>query len=83
MPVVNIDATWLNELLGQDYPAEKLTDAMEQIGCDVEEVVDISRYRCPACSSVLEGSMGAETVNPVASADTAGRSPSTRSTRSP
>jgi len=62
MPVVNIDASWLNELLGHDYPPEDLTEAMEQIGCDVEEVVDISRYRCPACSSVLEGSMGAETV---------------------
>ncbi|MBW2526001.1 MAG: phenylalanine--tRNA ligase subunit beta [Deltaproteobacteria bacterium] len=62
MPVVNIDSGWLNELLGHDYPPEQLTDAMEQIGCDVEEVVDISRYRCPACSSVLEGSMGAETV---------------------
>ena len=31
-----------------------------EIGCDVEEVVDISRYRCPACSSVVEGSMGAD-----------------------
>lgn len=62
MPVVNIDAGWLNELLERDYAPEQLTEAMEQIGCDVEEVVDISRYRCPACACVLEGSLGAETV---------------------
>jgi phenylalanyl-tRNA synthetase beta chain len=62
MPVVNIDAGWLNELLAKSYPPEQLTDALDQIGCDVEEVVDIPRYRCPKCSAVVEGSMGAETV---------------------
>lgn len=62
MPVVNIDAGWLNELLAQSYPPEQLSDALDQIGCDVEEVVDIPRYRCPNCAAMVEGSMGAETV---------------------
>jgi phenylalanyl-tRNA synthetase beta chain len=62
MPVVNIDAGWLNELLGKTYPPEELGDALDQIGCDVEEVVDIPRYRCPSCGSVVEGSMGSDTI---------------------
>jgi phenylalanyl-tRNA synthetase beta chain len=62
MPIVNIDAGWLNELLEKSYPPEQLTDALDQIGCDVEEVVDIPRYRCPRCNAVVEGSMGADTV---------------------
>lgn len=62
MPVVNIDVAWLNELLGQSYHPDKLGEALEQIGCDVEEVVDIHRYRCPACAALLEGSLGTETV---------------------
>ena len=62
MPVVNIDAGWLNELLVKSYTPEELTDALDQIGCDVEEVVDIPRYRCPNCDAVVEGSLGADTV---------------------
>ena len=62
MPIVNIDAGWLNELLTKSYTPEELTDALDQIGCDVEEVVDIPRYRCPNCDAVVEGSMGADTV---------------------
>lgn len=62
MPVVNIDAAWLNELLGQTYPLPQLSDALEQIGCDVDEVVDIERYRCPRCQGIVEGSLGADTV---------------------
>lgn len=62
MPVVNIDAGWLNELLAKSYSPEELTDALDQIGCDVEEVVDIPRYRCPNCNAVVEGSLGADTV---------------------
>ena len=62
MPIVNIDAGWLNRLLGREFAAEELTDALEQIGCDVEDVVEISRYRCPGCSSLVEGSAGVEEV---------------------
>ncbi|MCU0691788.1 MAG: phenylalanine--tRNA ligase subunit beta [Polyangiaceae bacterium] len=62
MPVVNIDVAWLNELVGKTYETQKLSDTLEQIGCDVEEVVDLTRYRCPSCANVVEGSLGAETV---------------------
>ncbi|MEZ4473564.1 MAG: phenylalanine--tRNA ligase subunit beta [bacterium] len=61
MPVVSIDAARLNALLRDSYAPERLSDALEQIGCDVEEVVELARYRCPACSSMVEGSQGAET----------------------
>ncbi|MBI4704997.1 MAG: phenylalanine--tRNA ligase subunit beta [Deltaproteobacteria bacterium] len=62
MPVVNIDVGWLGELLGRSYAPAELGEALEQMGCDVEDVVDIARYRCPACAAVLEASLGAETV---------------------
>ncbi len=62
MPVVNIDAAWLNELLARTYPHDELSEALEQIGCDVEEIIDINRYRCPKCKTVVEGSLGAEGV---------------------
>lgn len=62
MPIVNIDAGWLNELLEKPHTPEELTEALEQIGCDVEDVVDIARHRCPQCRSLVEASLGADTV---------------------
>ncbi|HNS95862.1 MAG TPA: phenylalanine--tRNA ligase subunit beta [Polyangiaceae bacterium] len=62
MPIVNIDASWLNELLEKPYPPQQLIDALDQIGCDVEEVVELPRYRCPQCQALVEGSLGADTV---------------------
>ena len=32
MPVVNIDAAWLGELVGQSHTPEQLGDALDQIG---------------------------------------------------
>ncbi|MCA9525302.1 MAG: phenylalanine--tRNA ligase subunit beta [Myxococcales bacterium] len=61
MPVVSIDAARLNALLANSYAPERLSDALEQIGCDVEEVVELGRFRCPVCASMVEGSQGAET----------------------
>lgn len=60
MPIVTIEADWLNELLGQDYPTETLVDALEQMGCDVEDVVEINRFGCPACKVLIDASLGAE-----------------------
>jgi phenylalanyl-tRNA synthetase beta chain len=62
MPIVNINVAWLNHLLGREFPAEVLNEALEQIGCDVEDVVNISTYRCPRCQSVIEGSLGVQEV---------------------
>ena len=60
MPIVSIESDWLNELLGQPYPIEELVDALEQMGCDVEDVVQLDRFRCPVCQAVVDASLGAE-----------------------
>jgi phenylalanyl-tRNA synthetase beta chain len=62
MPIVNIDIAWLNELLGREFPTEVLNEALEQMGCDVEDVVEISTYRCPRCLSGVKGSVGLDEV---------------------
>jgi phenylalanyl-tRNA synthetase beta chain len=62
VPIVNIDIAWLNRLLGREFPAELLNDALEQIGCDVEDVVEISTYKCPRCQTIVEGSLGVQEV---------------------
>ena len=59
MPIVNIDLAWLNRLLGKPYETETLRESLEQIGCDVEDVVDIERSRCPQCGSLVEHPLGA------------------------
>src|SRR3954471_15259611 len=58
MPIVNIDLPWLNRLLGKPYDTEVLRESLEQIGCDVEDVVDIDRSRCPQCGSLVEHPLG-------------------------
>lgn len=60
MPVISVEGEWLNHLLGQDYQIEDLAEALEQIGCDVEEVIDVERFRCPKCKNAVEGSLGAD-----------------------
>jgi phenylalanyl-tRNA synthetase beta chain len=62
MPIVNIDLAWLNRLLGKSYPNETLRESLEQIGCDVEDVVDIERSRCPQCGSLVEHPLGQDEV---------------------
>jgi phenylalanyl-tRNA synthetase beta chain len=62
MPIVNIDLAWLNRLLGKPYDTEVLRESLEQIGCDVEDVVDIERSRCPQCGSLVEHPLGQDEV---------------------
>jgi phenylalanyl-tRNA synthetase beta chain len=62
MPIVNIDLAWLNRLLGKEYPTETLRESLEQIGCDVEDVVEIERSRCPQCGSLVEHPLGHDEV---------------------
>lgn len=62
MPIVSIDAARLNGLLRDAYSPETLSEALENLGCDVEEVITLPRYRCPNCASVLEGGMGSDEV---------------------
>lgn len=61
MPVVSIDAARLNALMDKAYTPEQLGDALDQIGCDVEEVIELPRFRCPNCAQMIEGSLGSDT----------------------
>jgi phenylalanyl-tRNA synthetase beta chain len=62
MPIVNIDLAWLNRLLGKDFPTQTVRESLEQIGCDVEDVVDIAHSRCPQCGSLVENPLGQDEV---------------------
>ena len=60
MPIVNIDLAWLNRLLGKPFPTETLRESLEQIGCDVEDIVEVERSLCPQCGSLVEHPLGQE-----------------------
>lgn len=62
MPIVNIDLAWLNRLLGKPFETETIRESLEQIGCDVEDIVDILYGRCPQCGSLVENPLGQEEV---------------------
>ncbi len=62
MPIVNIDVAWLSRLLGNEFPTETIRESLEQIGCDVEDVVEIEYSRCPQCGSLVENPLGQEEV---------------------
>lgn len=62
MPIISVDAARLNELLGREYAATELSEALEQIGCDVEDIIELRRYRCPSCQAMVEGGLGTDTV---------------------
>jgi len=62
MPIVNIDLAWLNRLLGKEFATETIRESLEQIGCDVEDVVEIEYSRCPQCGSLVENPLGQEEV---------------------
>ncbi|HWL06878.1 MAG TPA: phenylalanine--tRNA ligase subunit beta [Planctomicrobium sp.] len=63
MPIISVEGDWLNQLLGRTYAVEELADALEQIGCDVDDVLEIDRFRCPKCQQVVEASLGAEVTS--------------------
>ncbi len=63
MPIISVEGEWLNQLLGRTYPVEELADSLEQIGCDVDDVLEIDRFRCPKCQNIVEASLGAEVTN--------------------
>jgi len=51
VPLVAVSVERLNKLLGKTYPMDELVDALEQLGCDVEDTADLGLYRCPACQT--------------------------------
>ena len=54
MPIVSIDLAWLNRLLGKTHSSETLHESLDQIGCDVEDVVEVQHSRCPNCGALVE-----------------------------
>ena len=62
MPIVNIDLAWLNRLLGKEFPPEQIHESLDQIGCDVEDVVEVAYSRCPQCGSLVENPIGQDEV---------------------
>jgi phenylalanyl-tRNA synthetase beta chain len=54
MPIVAINVDTLNELLGQGYEMDRLVEALEQLGCDVEDTSLVALYQCSACQSLNE-----------------------------
>ncbi|MCA8996239.1 MAG: phenylalanine--tRNA ligase subunit beta [Planctomycetaceae bacterium] len=63
MPVISVEGESLNRLLGKNYAVEDLAEALEQMGCDVDDVLEVDRFRCPKCGSAVEASLGAEVTN--------------------
>ncbi|MHC4861432.1 MAG: hypothetical protein ACYTDY_15225, partial [Planctomycetota bacterium] len=54
MPIVGISTARLKKLLGQDLTSERIAEAIDQLGCDLEEVADVLLYECPACRAVAD-----------------------------
>lgn len=63
MPVISVEGESLNRLLGKNYAVAELADALEQIGCDVDDVLEVDRFRCPKCQNAVEASLGAEVTS--------------------
>ena len=52
MPIVSYSVKQLNELLVEKFPMEVIMESLRQLGCDVEDAVDITLYRCPVCDAL-------------------------------
>jgi len=54
MPVVGISVKTLNNFIGSEIPSEKMFEYLEQLGCDVESLDEITRYECLECGFIME-----------------------------
>ncbi|MBN2081472.1 phenylalanine--tRNA ligase subunit beta [bacterium] len=54
MPVIGISVARLHELLKSDISQEKVAELLEQIGCDVEGVVNVRRFISKHSDYVIE-----------------------------
>lgn len=52
MPIVSYSVKQLNQLLAEEHPMDEIMESIKQLGCDVEDAVDINMYRCPTCESL-------------------------------
>ncbi|MGE5341969.1 MAG: phenylalanine--tRNA ligase subunit beta [Candidatus Omnitrophota bacterium] len=62
MPIVTISIKQLNSLLKQEYPMDMMIDSLEQLGCDVEDTVEINLYGCPSCGALNDQLVDEEPV---------------------
>lgn len=63
MPIVNYSVKELNRLLAEEHSMEEIMESVRQLGCDVEDAVDINLYCCPACDALNDRLSGEEPAN--------------------
>jgi phenylalanyl-tRNA synthetase beta chain len=49
MPIVGISTSGLRQRLGTELTGERIAEAVDQLGCDLEELAQVDLYTCPAC----------------------------------
>ena len=54
MPIVGISTARLRKLLGTDLESEEIAQAIDRLGCDLEEVAEVHIHSCPACRAVFD-----------------------------
>ena len=52
MPIVSYSVKQLNKLIAKEFPLDVIIESVRQLGCDVEDAVDITLYRCPVCDAL-------------------------------
>ncbi len=58
MPIIAVSVNRLNALLTQEFSRDDLVDALEQMGCDVEDTAELGIYECPTCNTPNDKLMG-------------------------
>ncbi len=54
MPLVSVPTATLKRLVGRSLSREELVAALQALGNDVEDVVEVKLYRCASCQQVTE-----------------------------
>jgi len=54
MPVVAISTARLRRLLGTEIAGKDLAEAIDRLGCDLEELVEVLLFKCPACGTIVD-----------------------------
>jgi phenylalanyl-tRNA synthetase beta chain len=54
MPVIALSTDRLRRLLGTEIESGKLAEAIDQLGCDLEEVAEVLLHECPACGALAD-----------------------------
>ncbi len=54
MPVIGISVERLHQLVGADVDSERIELLLDQLGCDVEGVVEVKRYQSLHSDYVIE-----------------------------